>query len=614
MSTETTAADDWAETFEGQVLDGRYEIEGLLGAGGMGAVFRGRQIQLRKPVAVKLLRPEYGHRKIHRERFLREARAASRIGHRNVVDISDFGETADGRVFFVMELLEGEDLARALRREGAMPWRRARGILLQIVRALKAAHAKSVIHRDVKPANIFLVKTTDDEPDEVKVLDFGVAKVTDPADSAAEGLTSADKVMGTAMYMAPEQALGKVADARSDVYAVGCVAYQMLAGRPAFSGTNALEILMRRINEPAPSLGDEVPHIAAVVEAFVRRAMARDPMARFQTMKEMEDAIREIPAEIESRGPEPQTRPSSVAARELEAPTSTSARRAATPTPRGLTERFGATPPSGVPTEAIDKPSSDVGDGPLTEPAVPAARAGLDTGMPPTSPSLAIDEVTPPVSRSTSRVGIVLVPALVGVLALGAWMAWDRRGDGDDARVAARAGTTADRAPGGAPAPEDAKVDSPVDARPSPEDPPPSEGPPAAVQSPAHDAADATPKSAVAEPPTTAPPGPASPVEPAPKAASKPAPKATKPRPKKPVARDVERTSKALAAKARSTCAGSAGTSVAVSFNIETSGKPAAVRVPSGTDADLATCLRGLVRGARFGEGDVEAATLVVTW
>lgn len=616
MSTETTAADDWAETFEGQILDGRYEIEGLLGSGGMGAVFRGRQIQLRKPVAIKLLRPEYGHRKIHRERFLREARAASRIGHRNVVDISDFGETPDGRVFFVMELLEGEDLAKTLRREGPMPWSRARGILLQIIRGLKAAHAKSVIHRDVKPANVFLVHTPDDEPDDVKMLDFGVAKVTDPADSAAAGLTSGDKVMGTAMYMAPEQALGKVADARSDVYAVGCVAYQLLAGRPAFGGTNALEILMRRLNEPPPSLADDAPHLAGPIEAYVRRAMARDPMARFQSMKEMESALREIPTDAASEPAALVTAPGGQAhVDDADTSTSTSAhRRGGVRNADGLPAHAGVTPPSGVPTEAVAVHSDEAESGGRTEPVEPAGRLGVEG--PSTSPVLHVPAPEP----SSAGWGLrVAVPAIAVALGVGVFWAWQPSPSEHAAPATVSAPRTAEKpqSSGSASRPSGAAVKDETSATPpGPDasgtgDRPPSGALPGAE---AGSAAPATAPDPEATPASS--PAPAPPTEPPTVAKPKPKPKAkpqAKPTPS-PAPRDVERTSAKLVRRIRSECTAPAGTSVSVTFNIESSGKPSAVQARAGGVAELAECVRTIVRAARFGAGDLEAGAFDVTW
>jgi len=293
-SSDLTPEDDWAADLTGAILDDRYQVEGLLGTGGMGAVYRGRQIKLRKQVAIKVLRPEYAHRDVYVRRFLLEARAASTIAHRHVVEVTDFGEASEGRVYFVMEYLEGEDLAKLIRRLGRVQWSRTRGLLLQIVRALKAAHGKGIIHRDIKPANIFLTQDAE-EGDFIKVLDFGIAKFADPLDSAADVLTNSNQMLGTAMYMAPEQALGREVTARSDVYALGAVAFQMLTGHAPFQGVTPFEILMVRVNGPPPGLQALAPEVTAEVEALVQRAMARDPAERFADMAELEAAITAIP-------------------------------------------------------------------------------------------------------------------------------------------------------------------------------------------------------------------------------------------------------------------------------------------------------------------------------
>lgn len=289
VTPDVPPGEDWARDLVGVVLDDRYRVDGLLGTGGMGAVYRAEQLTLGKPVAIKVLRPEYAHREIYVRRFLREARTASMIGHRNVVEVTDLGQADGGRVYLVMEYLQGEDLATLIRQRGRVGWARARRILLQTVRALKAAHAKGVIHRDIKPANIFLAK--DDDGDFVKVLDFGTAKVANPLTDPSDALTSSHQMIGTAMYMAPEQALGKTVDARSDVYSLGAVAYQLLTGRAPFAGTTALDVLMRRINQPPPRLRLLVPELTASVEHLVQRAMARDPEDRFGTMGELEGAL-----------------------------------------------------------------------------------------------------------------------------------------------------------------------------------------------------------------------------------------------------------------------------------------------------------------------------------
>jgi serine/threonine-protein kinase len=231
-----------------------------------------------------------------RQRFLQEARAASKIRHVNVVEMFDFGMLFDGAGYYVMELLEGRDLAALIRELGSIPWPRARSILLQLVRGLGAAHACGVIHRDVKPANCFLLdasaagQVTDSAggPDLVKMLDFGIAKVVGE-DGA--GLTATNELLGTAAYMAPERAARGVADIRADIYAVGIVAYKMLTGDVPFRGETMFGTLSLHVHTPPPPMRDRQPSIPAVAEQVVLKALAKHPDDRYQTMAEFEEAL-----------------------------------------------------------------------------------------------------------------------------------------------------------------------------------------------------------------------------------------------------------------------------------------------------------------------------------
>jgi len=210
------------------------------------------------------------------------------IAHPNVVDILDFGRTPAGPVFFVMEFLEGEDMSVLLRRLGRVPWPRVQPILLQIVRGLAAAHKCGVVHRDMKPANIFLVQRPD-AIDQVKLLDFGIAKVADR--DRPGNLTGEGSVFGTARYMSPEQAAGLPVDGRSDVYAVGILAYEMLSGRVPFDSDNFMRVATQHINDPIPPLRQIAPDVDPMVESLVMRALGKRPDARYASMVEFEAAI-----------------------------------------------------------------------------------------------------------------------------------------------------------------------------------------------------------------------------------------------------------------------------------------------------------------------------------
>ena len=244
-------------TVVGSLVSGRYRVRRLRGEGGMGRVYEAEHIEIGKRVALKILHPGYSQTPDLVERLRREARAASRIGHPNVVDVTDSGTTDDGAFFFVMEYLEGRELGEIIFEEKGLDLRRALGITAQICRALQAAHKAGVIHRDLKPENVLLVER-DGQKDFVKVLDFGIAKNLTDQDDEPNGnprrkLTNPGVAMGTPEYMAPEQAAGRPADVRSDVYAVGGLLYEMLSGRAAYEGSNFMEILHKKANQaPAP--------------------------------------------------------------------------------------------------------------------------------------------------------------------------------------------------------------------------------------------------------------------------------------------------------------------------------------------------------------------------
>ncbi len=285
----------------GTVLADRYRIEAMIGDGGMGRVYAATHVALLKPVAVKLLKREMAHDRMLVERFLREARAASMIAHENVVDILDFGQVPGGSPFFVMERLQGQDLSALLERERRLPWPRTRTIAVQIARALQAAHAHGIVHRDMKPGNVFLIERRG-APDFVKVLDFGIAKLEDN-----NVLTAAGTVFGTAAYMAPEQAMGAAVDGRTDIYALGCMIFEMLTGHMPFPGNNSIKVLAAHIREPPPHLRDVMPdaHPSLALEDLLARALAKRPEDRFPDMASFADAIAAIDDFAWEAGPAP---------------------------------------------------------------------------------------------------------------------------------------------------------------------------------------------------------------------------------------------------------------------------------------------------------------------
>ena len=274
----------------GSVLAERYRILHMIGDGGMGRVYAGEHVTLRRKLAIKVLKSELNRVEANVERFLQEARAASTIAHPNVVDILDFGRVPGGPVYFVMEFLEGEDLAMLLRRQPRLPWSRVQQIVLQVARGLHAAHLCGVIHRDMKPANIFLVRRPDGS-EHVKLLDFGIAKWVHS--DGLGSITGQGSVFGTARYMSPEQASGLPVDGRSDIYALGVLMYEMLTGRVPFEGDNFMRVATQHINEPIVPLRAVAPDagISEIVEALVMRALAKNPAERYPSMAEFEAAV-----------------------------------------------------------------------------------------------------------------------------------------------------------------------------------------------------------------------------------------------------------------------------------------------------------------------------------
>jgi serine/threonine-protein kinase len=271
----------------GEILDGRYRVERLLGTGGMGAVYEAEHIEIGKKVALKVLHPQYSRQADLVARFRREARAASKVGHPNIVDVTDSGTTERGDVYFVMERLDGLDLGEVLRHERRIAPDRTVHIGTQICRALSAAHSAGIIHRDLKPENVFLV-SRDGNADFVKVLDFGIAKQDMGNQNHPRRLTTPGIAMGTPEYMAPEQAAGKAIDGRVDIYSVGAILYEMLTGEPPHAGANVMEIMAKKATEAPRPLRDLNPQVPEALEQAVLLCLEKNPDARPQTMGALE--------------------------------------------------------------------------------------------------------------------------------------------------------------------------------------------------------------------------------------------------------------------------------------------------------------------------------------
>ncbi|MBP1705849.1 MAG: serine/threonine protein kinase with sensor(s), partial [Chloroflexi bacterium] len=264
----------------GDVLGGRYRLVELLGQGGMATIYRAQDAQLAREVAIKLLRPEYGSDPDFVARFRQEAQAAASLSHPGIVAVYDFGTDAAGP-YLVMELVDGEDLGALLRRNGPLPARQAARLVAEVARALEAAHARGLVHRDVKPGNIMITRSG-----QVKVADFGIARAWADARVTLPGVT-----LGSVHYFSPEQALGEATTPASDVYSLGIVLYELLTGRRPWEGDSAASVAMARISAPAPVVSDVRPNVPPALEAIDRKALAPDPAARFPTAGPMADAL-----------------------------------------------------------------------------------------------------------------------------------------------------------------------------------------------------------------------------------------------------------------------------------------------------------------------------------
>ena len=269
----------------GTVLSGRYRLESKLGSGGMSTVYLASDETLDRPVAVKLLHAEISDQPEQLERFRREARAAARLSHPNLVAVIDAGEEG-GRPYIVFEYVEGETLKRRIQEHGGLEIDEAVAYAIEIGRGLSAAHNRMLIHRDVKPQNVLI------DPDgRAKVTDFGIALSLE-----AHGLTATGRVLGTTDYVSPEQAMGEEVDERSDVYSLGIVLYEMLTGDVPYHAETQVGVAMKHVNEPMPDVFEQRPDVSAAVAAVVDRATAKHPEDRYDSATEM---VRDLEATLE---------------------------------------------------------------------------------------------------------------------------------------------------------------------------------------------------------------------------------------------------------------------------------------------------------------------------
>jgi serine/threonine protein kinase len=286
-----------AQPQPGDLIADRYELEELVGSGGMSTVFRARDLQLDRRVAIKILHEHYAADPEYLERFRREARAVARLTHPNIVTVIDRGDD-DGRQYIVFEHVDGENLKELVLRAGRLPVRRALELALATADGLAFAHQHGLVHRDVKPQNVLL-----NGEGEVKVTDFGIARSL----HVEHGVTQTGTVLGTGEYLAPEQASGKPVSPATDVYSLGVVLWELLAGEVPFVGENFVAVALRHVNEEPPSLRERRPDVTPRLEAAVDRALAKDPALRFSSMAAFAQELRACLAEAEGDAPPPES-------------------------------------------------------------------------------------------------------------------------------------------------------------------------------------------------------------------------------------------------------------------------------------------------------------------
>lgn len=276
-----------ADPYTGKTIADSYEVEKLIGTGGTSIVYRALHLQLRRTVAIKMLKAHLVTDEESKKRFEQEARAVSCLTHPNVVTVYDVGVTKYGEPYIVMEYLQGGSLADLVQEEKRLTIDRAMPIFVQAASALWHAHKKGVIHRDVKPSNIMIVPT-DDDPDSVKIVDFGLAKLRSLT-GEFQRLTKTGEVFGSPIYMSPEQCTGRKLDQRTDIYSFGIVMYETLIGRPPFKEKSTIETIRRQIKEAAPKFSDVDPTVSIPprLEQIIQKCLLKGPDDRYQTMEEL---------------------------------------------------------------------------------------------------------------------------------------------------------------------------------------------------------------------------------------------------------------------------------------------------------------------------------------
>jgi len=287
-----TSANARAQDLIGEVVDGRYRIERIVGRGGMGTVYACSHVVVGKQFAMKVLRPDIERSEEILQRFIREAQAANAVRSRHICEMTDFGQLSNGAFYIVMDLLQGQSLTRALRSK-SLDRRSIKHVFIQIADTLERAHQAGIVHRDLKPDNVVLIQDEDD-PHFVKLVDFGIAKIME---SKASNLTETGVILGTPYYMSPEQARGEGLDHRSDIYALGVMMYRAFTGQLPFVADTAMGVLTRHLTEK-PELPSRLAEMDHALEQLILRCLEKKPIDRFQSMANVVDALQALPDQL----------------------------------------------------------------------------------------------------------------------------------------------------------------------------------------------------------------------------------------------------------------------------------------------------------------------------
>lgn len=279
-----------ADPLVGQVFADRYDIMTQIGVGGMSTVYKAKHKFMGSYVAIKILAPRLVPDLKNIKRFRQEAQVTSTLTHPNIVTAHDFGITPQGQIFLIMDFVEGQTLASLIAKQGYLPLDRALNIFVQLCDALEHAHRRNVIHRDLKPGNIII--SDDEDGDHVKVVDFGIAKISREIGPQNGSLTVQGEVFGSPVYMSPEQCTDSLMDQRSDLYSLGCLMFEVLTGCPPFCGSNTCETIRRQVFEPTPVMADVCDQkVPTLLEQVVRKCLEKDPAYRFASAQEVREEL-----------------------------------------------------------------------------------------------------------------------------------------------------------------------------------------------------------------------------------------------------------------------------------------------------------------------------------